>query len=68
MLPRKTRELEKAESELRGVEEQREDVVAEAREALRRREEGGGGDELERRGRWLKGVETGLRGMLEAEA
>lgn len=39
----------------------------EASEAVRRREEGGGGDELERRGRWLKGVEKGLRGMLEVE-
>ncbi|KAK3711845.1 hypothetical protein LTR37_009363 [Vermiconidia calcicola] len=41
-------------------------AVDEAREARRRRAKGGGvGDELEERGRWLRGVEAGLRGMLE---
>lgn len=41
-------------------------AVEEAKEARRRRENGGMGDELEERGRWLRGVETGLRTMLEA--
>lgn len=66
-LPRKLKELEKVENELRIVEAQRDGVTIGAREAIRRREDGGGGDDLERRGRWLKGVEAGLRGMLEVE-
>lgn len=41
-------------------------AVEEAKEARRRREHGGMGDELEERGRWLRGVETGLKTMLEA--
>lgn len=40
-------------------------AVEEAQEARRRRENGGTGDELEDRGRWLRGVESGLRTMLE---
>ncbi|KAK5164365.1 uncharacterized protein LTR77_010061 [Saxophila tyrrhenica] len=40
-------------------------AVEEAQEARRRREGGVGGDEMEERGRWLRGVEGGLRGMLE---
>lgn len=67
-LPRKTRELEKVENELRIVEAQRDGVAMGAKEAVRRREEGGGGDDLEGRGRWLKGVEAGLKGMLEVES
>ena len=66
-LPRKTRELEKVENELRIVEAQRDGATMGARDAVRRRKEGGGGDELEGRGRWLKGVEAALRGMLEVE-
>lgn len=66
-LPRKTRELDKVENDLRIVEAQREGVAMGATEAVRIREEGGGGDELEGRGRWLKGVEAGLRGMLEVK-
>lgn len=49
------------------MEAQRDGVAIGAREAVKRREEGGGGDDLEGRGRWLKGVEAGLRGMLEVE-
>lgn len=70
-LPKKTRELEKVENDLKGLEEVREKVVGAAREAIRRREEaekGGGGDEIEIRGRWLRGVEGGLKGMLGVEA
>ena len=40
-------------------------TVEEAQEARRRRENGGMGDELEEKGRWLRGVEAGLRTMLE---
>lgn len=67
-LPRKTRELEKVENELKVKEMQRDGVVMAAREAVKRKEEGGWGDGLERRGRWLKGVEAGLIEMLEVEA
>lgn len=67
-LPKKTRELERAESEVKRLEEERDSVVGQAREAMRRREEGSGADELEMRGRWLRGVEGVLRGMLGVEA
>lgn len=67
MLPGKVRELEKAENDLKMVEAQRDKVATEALEATKRREEGGGGNELERTGRWLKGIEAGLRGMLEVK-
>jgi len=40
-------------------------AVEEAMEARRGRENGGMVDELEDRGRWLRGVEAGLRTMLE---
>ena len=40
-------------------------AVEEAKEARRRRENGGIGDELDERGRWLRGVDSGLRTMLE---
>lgn len=69
-LPRKTRELERLENELRPMEVQKQNVVAQAKEARRRREQGeqGMGDELEERGRWLRASEEGLRGMLELGA
>lgn len=67
-LPSKQRELEKAENELRAVEAQKEIALEGAREAMGRRGDGAGGegvDELELRGRWLRGVDTSLRAMLE---
>lgn len=64
-LPRKTRELEKAENESEILEMQRDGVVMAAREAVKRKEEGGWGDGLEGRRRWLNGAEAGLREMLE---
>lgn len=67
-LPRQTRTLEMEERELRKLEEQRERAVGAAREAMERKREGGGADDLEMRGRWLRSVENGLRGMLEVEA
>lgn len=66
-LPRKTKELERIQGEAGVLEAKREKVVASAKEAKRRREEGGGADELEERGRWYRGVEAGLRGMLDVE-
>ncbi|MCJ1230483.1 hypothetical protein MMC12_007157 [Toensbergia leucococca] len=69
-LPRKVRELERLEGELKPLEVRRAGMVAAAGESRRRKEEGerGGGDDLEVRGRWYRGVETGLRGMLGVEA
>ena len=67
-LPRQTRTLEMEEKELRKLEVEREQAVAAAQEAGERKHEGGGADDLEMRGRWLRGAESGLRGMLEAEA
>lgn len=68
VLPRQTRTLEMEERELRKLEAERERAVGAAREAVERKQEGGGAGELEMRGRWLRGVESGLRGMLELEA
>lgn len=67
-LPRHTRTLENEERELQKLEMERERVVGLAREAIERKREGGGADELERKGRWLRGVESGLREMLEIGA
>lgn len=64
-LPPKTRELEKIENELKVLEDQKVVAVQSAREAMRSRDDGGdAGDELEMRGRWLRGVDSGLRTML----
>ena len=67
-LPRQTRTLESEDRELQKLEMERERVVGLAREAVERRQEGGGADELERKGRWLRSVENGLREMLEIGA
>ena len=67
-LPRQSRTLEMEERELKKLEADRERAVDAAREALERKQEGGGASELEMRGRWLRGVETGLKAMLEVEA
>ena len=68
-LPPKTRELEKVENELKVLEGQKAVAVQTAREALRTRDDGVEENvELEMRGRWLKGVESGLRGMLGIDA
>lgn len=70
MLPRKTRELERLNAELQPLEVKRLGSTASAREAKRRKEEalGGVGDDLEERGRWWRGVESGLKGMLGVES
>lgn len=67
-LPRQTRTLESEERELQKLELERERAVGLARKAVERKQEGGGADELERKGRWLRGVESGLREMLEISA
>ena len=69
-LPRKTRELDRLEAELQPLEVRRLGTTASAREARRRKEEalGGVGDDLEARGRWWRGVESGLKVMLETES
>ena len=69
-LPRKTRELELLEKELKPLEAQKAATVAAAQEARRRKEEAerGLGDELELKGRWYRSVETGLREMLGVES
>lgn len=69
LVPRKTRELERLQSELQPLEVKRLGATASAREAKRRKEEalGGIGDDLEERGRWWRGVEGGLKGMLGVE-
>ena len=66
MVPRKTRELERLNAELQPLEVKRLGSAASAGEAKRRKEEalGGVGDDLEERGRWWRGVESGLKGML----
>jgi chromosome segregation ATPase len=68
-LPRKTRELERLNAELQPLEVKRLGSTAAAREAKRRKEEalGGVGDDLEERGRWYRGVESGLKTMLNVE-
>ncbi|CZT46577.1 uncharacterized protein RSE6_07024 [Rhynchosporium secalis] len=69
MVPRKTKELDRLNSELQPLEVKRLVSTTSAREAKRRKEEalGGVGDDLEERGRWWRGVECGLKGMLEVE-
>lgn len=67
-LLRKTRDLERAETELQPLEIKRLASTAAAKEAKRRKDEalGGVGDELEEQGRWWRGVEGGLKVILEA--
>ena len=67
-LPRQMRTLDNEERELQKLEAERERAVGLAKEAVDRRQEGGSADELERKARWLRGVETGLRGMLDIGA
>jgi len=69
LLPRKTRELERLDAELTPLEAKRIGSMSAAKEARRRKEEalGGAGDDLEERGRWWRGVDSGLRGMLDVE-
>lgn len=67
-LPRQTRALENEERKWQKLELERERAVGLARKAVERKKGGSSADELERKGRWLRGVESGLRGMLETGA
>ncbi|KAK0367054.1 hypothetical protein LTR91_013913 [Friedmanniomyces endolithicus] len=65
-IPAKRDEVENLKDELVPLQMRKMKAVQEAQEARRRRQDGAEiGDELEERGRWLRGVETGLRRMLE---
>lgn len=64
-MPQRKREVAGMEAELGPLDARKRGVIEEAREARRRRGEGGVAVELEERGRWLRGVEAGLRSMLE---
>ncbi|KAI9670759.1 MAG: hypothetical protein M1817_003869 [Caeruleum heppii] len=69
-IPRKARELDRRNAEVKPLEVKRLMSRAAADQARRRREGGmeGRGDGLEERGRWWRGVEGALKGMLEIEA
>lgn len=69
LVPRKKRELERLNAELQPLEVKRLGSISAAKEARRRKEEvaGGAGDDLEERGKWWRGVESGLKGMLGVE-
>lgn len=70
MLPRKIRERERLDAELQPLEAKRLASKAAARDAKRRKEEalGGVGDDLEERGKWWRGVETGLKEVLDIQS
>lgn len=63
VVPEKKRKVRDAERELGPLEERKRMAIDEAREAQRKR--GKGGDEIEKRGRWLRAQESVLRSMLE---
>jgi hypothetical protein len=64
-LPGKVRECESLEGELVGLERRREEVTKAAGEARRLKEEGGR-DRVEEMGRWYRGVEGVMGGLLGA--
>lgn len=66
-LPAKKAEVSRLQDELEPIQMRKIKAVEEAKEARRRREGGGNGeaDELEEKGRWLRGVEGSLKAMLE---
>jgi chromosome segregation ATPase len=66
-VPRKMRELERLEHELKPLEVQKAVTISAAKEARRRKEEcdNGMGDDLELQGRWYRSAESGLREILK---
>lgn len=64
-IPAKKQAIANLEADLVPLEQRKEDAVRSANEARQGRENGGKGDELEERGRWLRGVEGSLKTMLE---
>ncbi|KAI7306700.1 hypothetical protein KC340_g11644 [Hortaea werneckii] len=70
-LPGKRQQVERLRDELTPMQARKIKTVQEAQEGRRRREgggAGGAGDELEEKGRWLRGSEASLKGMLETSA
>lgn len=67
-LSKRSRELERLESELRPMEIQQRTAILTAKEAMRRKEQGerGMGDDLEMKGRWCQGVDSLLGDALDA--
>ncbi|KAK4200268.1 hypothetical protein QBC40DRAFT_339910 [Triangularia verruculosa] len=68
--PRKRKEMERLQGEVAGLEQKRVNATAAAKEAKRRKEDKGGRggvDELEARGRWYRGSEAVLRGVLDIQ-
>lgn len=65
-LPAKMRECEKVDRELVELEKKRNEATRLAREVKRRKEEGGR-DELDELGRWYRGSDVVLRGLLGVE-
>lgn len=64
-LPAKRAEVQRLQDELAPIQMRKIKAVEEAKEARRRREHGGMADELEEKGRWLRGVESAMKSMLE---
>lgn len=64
-MPGKQAQVEQLQDEVSMANTRKIKAMEEAKEARRRRENGGMGDELEERGRWIRGAETGLKTMLE---
>lgn len=65
-LPAKKAEVQRLQDELAPIQMRKIKAVEEAQEARKRREgPGGAADELEEKGRWLRGVEASLKTMLE---
>ena len=64
-LPQKQVDVSALQDEVTMLNTRKIKAVEGAQEARRRRADGGMTDELEERGRWLRGVEMGLRTMLE---
>ncbi|KAI1403115.1 hypothetical protein F4819DRAFT_246940 [Hypoxylon fuscum] len=66
-VPRKKKELERLQAELKPLETRRQNSTAAAKEAKRRKEAALGGveDDLEERGRWFRAAEAGLRQVLQ---
>lgn len=67
---KRARELKQLQDELQPLQAQKARAATDVLEAQRRKAQGitGLDDELEERGRWLRGVDTALRSMLEAGA
>ena len=67
---RRMRELDRMQTELEPLRAQKTRAANDAQDAQTRKAQGisGLGDDLEQRGRWLRGVETTMRSILEAGA